>query len=166
MWVLVHLPVAVTISTAWFTPRGWAYSILYVLFENAMGMVKLWAVVTGILDLQRAQEWVVTTKLGSSDKRPGTSSTSMAPSCKVYMGEMVMGLFLLSAGAFGLMSGRHWGMSSYLVIQGAVFFGFGFNMVDAGGLLGGRLDAGLFGTGVKTGSGKKAARDIRRRQTM
>lgn len=26
----------------------------------------------GILDLKQAQEWVVTTKLGASDKRPGT----------------------------------------------------------------------------------------------
>lgn len=46
-WALVHLPVAVTLSTAWFTRRGWVYSILYVLSENAMGTVKLWAVITG-----------------------------------------------------------------------------------------------------------------------
>jgi len=169
-WVLVHLPVAVTMSTAWFTPRGWVYSILYVLFENAMGMVKLWAVVTGILDLQRAQEWVVTTKLGSSDKRPGTTNASLAPSCKVYGGELIMGLFLITAGCFGLFSGRHIGMSSYLLIQGAVFFGFGFNMVNVGGLLGGRLDIGLIAPGVastKTGGTKRPSpREIRRRQTI
>ena len=52
--------------------QGWLHSILYVLFENAMGVVKLWAVIAGILDLKQAQEWVVTTKLGASDKRPGT----------------------------------------------------------------------------------------------
>ena len=46
-WALVHLPVAVTLSTAAFTPRGWVYSILFVLFENAMGPVKLWAVING-----------------------------------------------------------------------------------------------------------------------
>ena len=28
--------------------QGWVYSILYVLFENAMGTVKLWAVITGV----------------------------------------------------------------------------------------------------------------------
>jgi beta-mannan synthase len=169
-WVLVHLPVAVTMSTAWFTPRGWVYSILYVLFENAMGMVKLWAVVTGILDLQRAQEWVVTTKLGSSDKRPGTTGASLAPSCKIYGGELIMGLFLITAGSFGLFSGRHWGMSSYLLIQGAVFFGFGFNMVDVGGFLGGRLDIGLIATeltSTKTAATKRPSpREIRRRQTI
>ena len=29
--------------------QGWVHSILYVLFENAMGVVKLWAVVAGIV---------------------------------------------------------------------------------------------------------------------
>lgn len=32
-----------------FHTQGWVYSILYVLFENAMGTVKLWAVITGAL---------------------------------------------------------------------------------------------------------------------
>lgn len=31
--------------------QGWLHSILYVLFENAMGVVKLWAVIAGILQL-------------------------------------------------------------------------------------------------------------------
>lgn len=137
-WALVHLPVIVTLSTAAFTPRGWAYSILYVLFENAMGMVKLWAVVTALLDLKRAQEWVVTTKLGSSDKRPGT--TALIPSCKIYAGELLFGGFLTSMATLGLMQFTHWGLSSYFLIQGLVFMAFGFNMVDVGGLLGGRID--------------------------
>jgi beta-mannan synthase len=47
LWALVHLPVVVTVTTAAFTPRGWIHSILYVLFENAMGVVKLWAVIAG-----------------------------------------------------------------------------------------------------------------------
>lgn len=140
-WALVHIPVTVTLTTAAFTPRGWVYSILYVLFENAMGTVKLWAVVTGILDLQRAQEWVVTTKLGSSDKRPGATGTSVPlPSCRMYPNELLYAAFLLTAGAWGLFSGgARMGMAIYLVVQGLVFFAFGVNAVDAGGLLGGRL---------------------------
>jgi beta-mannan synthase len=144
-WVLCHLPVAVTLSTAAFTPRGWVYSVLYVLFENGMSMVKLWAVVTGLLDLQRAQEWVVTTKLGSSDRRPGTAA-ALVPSCKIYPGELGMGLFLFAAGAAALLAGRHWGMAAYLLLQGCVFLAFGFNAVDVGGPLGGRLDAGALNT--------------------
>lgn len=44
----MHLPVVVTITTAVFTPKGWLHCILYVLFENAMGIVKLWAVIAGL----------------------------------------------------------------------------------------------------------------------
>lgn len=47
LWALVHLPVMVTITTAMFTPKGWMHCILYVLFENAMGIVKLGAVLAG-----------------------------------------------------------------------------------------------------------------------
>ena len=47
LWALVHLPVVVTITTAVFTPKGWLHCILYVLFENAMGIVKLGAVLAG-----------------------------------------------------------------------------------------------------------------------
>ena len=182
-WALVHLPVAVTLSTSWFTRRGWVYSILYVLFENAMGTVKLWAVITGVgggkggrrarrwaafgvdsspsmrvcrrrrglhaacaptgsarprpprshplraaallpaglLDLQRAQEWVVTTKLGSSDKRPGTSASPIAmPSCRLYLGELGMALFTLAAASCALFSGASLGLSAYLLVQGAL----------------------------------------------
>lgn len=71
-----------------------------------------------MLDLQRAQEWVVTTKMGSSDKRPGTAATVMVPSCKMYAAEVGMSIFMLSAGFFGIFSGHHWGMSVYLMLQG------------------------------------------------
>ena len=47
LWALVHLPVIVTVTTAIFTPQGWLHCILYVLFENAMGIVKLGAVIAG-----------------------------------------------------------------------------------------------------------------------
>lgn len=49
LWALVHLPVVVTVTTAIFTPQGWLHCILYVLFENAMGIVKLGAVIAGQL---------------------------------------------------------------------------------------------------------------------
>lgn len=61
----------------------------------------------------------MTTKLGSSDKRPGTGAASVAvPSCKMYLGELVMSVFVMGAGIFGFLTGQHWGMSTYLVLQG------------------------------------------------
>ena len=52
------------------------HAVTYVLFENAIGLVKLYALVAGALNLSRAQEWVVTTKLGSSDARPTATTTA------------------------------------------------------------------------------------------
>ena len=73
-----------------------------------------------MLDLQRAQEWVVTTKLGSSDKRPGTGSTAIAmPSCRLYLNELVWAMFTLGAGLYALLAGTaHLGLAVYLLVQG------------------------------------------------
>jgi len=50
----------------------------------------------GVLDLKQAQEWVVTTKLGASDKRPGTQvcpqSCSKSLSFAVPPDELYMGM--------------------------------------------------------------------------
>jgi hypothetical protein len=45
----VHLPAVITLTTTFFTPRGWIHALLYVLFENAMGIVKVGAAVAGVL---------------------------------------------------------------------------------------------------------------------
>ncbi|EFN51937.1 hypothetical protein CHLNCDRAFT_139598 [Chlorella variabilis] len=171
-WALVHLPVAVTLSTSWFTRKGWLYSVFYVLFENAMGTVKLWAVVTGLLDLQRAQEWVVTTKLGSSDKRPGTGGDGSAitiPSCRLYLNELAWALFTAAAGFYGLFAGTaHMGLALYLLVQSFVFLAFGLNWVDAGGLLGGRLDEDVVRVPVKASGAPlaPAGREVKRAYTI
>ncbi|CAI5510694.1 unnamed protein product [Closterium sp. Naga37s-1] len=48
-----------------FTPRSWLYAVPFVLFENAMSIVKFSAMVSGILGLSTAHSWVVTQKLGN-----------------------------------------------------------------------------------------------------
>jgi hypothetical protein len=162
--------------------QGWLHCILYVLFENAMGIVKLWACVAGelpprpqrrcrarrahhaaccvacatirrqppmlacstrlaararvrrrawrsltrarahagILDLKQANEWVVTTKLGSSDKRPGTGAAPAVRDCKMYLNEMMMSTFVLTAAFYGIFSVNKWSFSIFLTLQGAL----------------------------------------------
>ena len=71
-----------------------------------------------MLDLQKAQEWVVTTKLGSSDKRPGTSAAPPRD-CRFYAGEMAMSTFVLTAAFYGIFSINRWSFSIFLTLQGA-----------------------------------------------
>ena len=153
LWALVHLPVVVTVTTAIFTPKGWLHCILYVLFENAMGIVKLGAVVAGMLDLKHANEWVVTTKLGSSDKRPGTQAAAPARQCRVYPQEAAMAAFVLVAALYAMVSADKWSFAVFLTLQGLVFLAFGFNLIDAGNFLGQRLGA----NSPPTSAAKKAA---------
>lgn len=70
-----------------------------------------------MLDLKGAQEWVVTTKLGSSDKRPGTAAAPR--DCRFYAGEMLMSTFVLTAACYGVFSVNKWSFSIFLTLQGA-----------------------------------------------
>ena len=64
-WALIYCPLAVTVSTVAFTPSGWYHLIAFVVYENAMCVVRASAVVSGLLELSDAHEWVVTSKLGT-----------------------------------------------------------------------------------------------------
>ena len=82
----------------------------------------------GVLDLKNAQEWVVTTKLGSSDKRPGTQAPVVTRDCRMYAGEMMMSCFVLTAAFYGIFSVNKWSFSIFLTLQGdwcpdKLFFG-------------------------------------------
>ena len=87
----MHLPVVVTVTTAAFTPRGWIHSILYVLFENAMGVVKLWAVIAGTA-------WGLLQLVEDFHSYPGLSSISVVEGVKgvratnaiCYVGQLVL----------------------------------------------------------------------------
>jgi len=122
--ILVYVPAIVTLSTAAFTPESWYRCVVYVLFENAMSVVKLGAVVSGLLELKNAHEWVVTTKKGTSKFGSNTQLRCM------YVRELVMSIFVLTSAFFGLFMEHKWDFTVFLFFQGLVFLAFGLNMVD------------------------------------
>jgi beta-mannan synthase len=72
MWALVYMPILVTISTLVFTDGGWHWALHYVLFENAMSVVKTAAMVSGLLELSNAHEWGKITLFRAESSRPTT----------------------------------------------------------------------------------------------
>jgi len=152
LWALVHLPVSVTLTTAMFTPKGWYYCVIQVLFENAMSIVKFWAVINGAFDLQRAHEWIVTAKTGS--ERRLLTLRAIYTSCRAYTAETILGIFIISAAIYSIVWVHRISFSIFLLVQGLVFVAFGFNMVDAGGLLGRPLK-GIWSCGGRQKSGEK-----------
>eukprot|EP01025_Chloroclados_australasicus_P025040 TRINITY_DN2505_c0_g1_i1.p1 TRINITY_DN2505_c0_g1~~TRINITY_DN2505_c0_g1_i1.p1 ORF type:complete len:527 (-),score=49.87 TRINITY_DN2505_c0_g1_i1:2452-4032(-) len=146
LWALVYLPITVALCTAIFTPAGWYYCVIYILFENAMGLVKNFAVLAGWLGLKRAQEWVVTTKQNSSSSQgvkgtpqKGNSATASHAKCRFYVMETLMSVFVLTAAFYSAMYVGRITFSIFLLMQGSVFLAFGLNLIDQDGLLGNKL---------------------------
>ncbi len=83
-----------------------------------MGIVKLWALIAGLLGLRNANEWVVTTKLGSGKK--GHKVEMEIPTCRIYPAELMFGCFIILSALVGSFSGLHFGINIYLFFQGIV----------------------------------------------
>lgn len=137
-WALVYVPVMVTLSTTCFTAGSWYYAAHYVLMENAMSIVKMGAMLSGLFELKDAHEWVVTRKTGSGNRLKVSSSAEVdqvvkqkdKAERKIYRRELVMSAFVLSAAAYGILVERRWEYCVFLLLQGAVFAAFGLNLVD------------------------------------
>ena len=94
------------------------YTRLYCLFRLG-DMFSHVAVFSGMLDLKHAQEWVVTTKLGSSDKRPGTQMPTVpVRTCRFYAAEVMFSFFVLASASYGIFSVNKWSFSIFLTLQG------------------------------------------------
>lgn len=141
-WALVYTPLLVTLSTVAFTKRGWTSAVPYVLYENAMSIVKTTAMLAGLLEWSNAHEWVVTTKLGkwvankvdkaSKGRIAAVAAKAVAPVApkKTYGKECAMGVFFLLCAAYGAWAHDAWKYAIFLCLQGGVFLAFGLNRVD------------------------------------
>ena len=86
---------------------------------NMAWFLMLLLFVAGMLDLKHAQEWVVTTKLGSSDKRPGTQMPTVpVRTCRFYAAEVMFSFFVLASASYGIFSVNKWSFSIFLTLQG------------------------------------------------
>jgi len=156
-WALIYVPIAITVSTTFFTPGGWKYTVAYVLYENAMCVVKLNAMLSGLFELSNAHEWcglalyaravahqalrVVTTKLGnwavnkakSSMAKVSTAVAAVMPSAmplqrrKIYKTELLVACLFLIAAFFAIFVHSKLMYAVFCLLQGIVFIGFGLS---------------------------------------
>lgn len=67
-WAAFYLPSLITLLIAIGRLRSIHLLAFWVLFENAMSLLRAKALVMGLLETGRVQEWVVTEKLGDTLK--------------------------------------------------------------------------------------------------
>lgn len=127
-WAIVWMPLLVTMSTMAFTPSAFHYMVLYVMYENAMSILKLGASLEGLLGLQGSMTWTVTQKLGAAQS---FDFQKMLKNLAVFPRELVVAFFLMGAALYGHSVGASWVFTVYFFTQGLIFLVFSLSLVEA-----------------------------------
>ncbi|KAL9247393.1 hypothetical protein vseg_020829 [Gypsophila vaccaria] len=140
LWGAVYIPSIITILNSVGTPRSIHLLFYWVLFENVMSLHRTKATLIGLFEAGRANEWVVTEKLGDSQKAKGakekTTSNLKAAMIKARAKiidrmnflELAVGVFLFTSGCYDFMYGK-WSFYVYFFLQSITFFIVGFGYV-------------------------------------
>ncbi|EMS51579.1 hypothetical protein TRIUR3_28386 [Triticum urartu] len=75
-WGCVYIPTIITLLNSVGTPRSFHLLFFWILFENVMSLHRTKATLIGLLEAGRANEWVVTEKLGSAMKMKSANKAS------------------------------------------------------------------------------------------
>ncbi|XP_023640891.1 probable mannan synthase 7 isoform X1 [Capsella rubella] len=128
-WAAFYLPSLITLFIAIGRLRSIHLLAFWVLFENSMSLVRTKALVMGLLETGRVQEWVVTEKLGDTLK---TKLIPQVPSVRfrerVHLLELLVGAYLLFCGIYDIIYGKNT-LYVYLLFQSIAFFVVGFGYV-------------------------------------
>ncbi|CAM8970684.1 unnamed protein product [Rhodiola kirilowii] len=128
----IYFPATITLLNAACTVRSLHLLVFWILFENVMSLHRSKATIIGLLEANRANEWVVTEKLGNAMKQKSTSRPSKKPKSRIteriHVWEIVVGFFLLHCAVYDMLYGKNH-FYAYLVLQAGAFFVMGFGYV-------------------------------------
>ncbi|XP_060183522.1 glucomannan 4-beta-mannosyltransferase 9-like isoform X2 [Lycium barbarum] len=131
-WGTTYIPSAITILNILGSARSMQLVVYWILFENLMSLHRTKATFIGLFESGRANEWIVTEKLGDALK---TKKGSKAPKKirfrigeRVYVLELCVGLYLLFCGWYDFSFGKT-RFHVYLFLQAIAFFVIGFGYV-------------------------------------
>ncbi|RRT36000.1 hypothetical protein B296_00033543 [Ensete ventricosum] len=83
-WGAVYIPSVITLLNAVGTPRSLHLLVFWILFENVMSLHRTKATFIGLLEGGRANEWVVTEKLGDTMKvKMATKAAKKPPRTRI-----------------------------------------------------------------------------------
>ncbi|THU45724.1 hypothetical protein C4D60_Mb02t21010 [Musa balbisiana] len=132
-WGAFYIPSVITLLNAVGTPRSLHLLVFWILFENVMSLHRTKATFIGLLEGGRANEWVVTEKLGDTMKvKMATKAVKKPPRTRIgdrlHLLELGTGAFLFFCGCYDVAFGKnHYFI--YLFLQAIAFFVVGFGHV-------------------------------------
>ncbi|PQM39694.1 glucomannan 4-beta-mannosyltransferase 2 [Prunus yedoensis var. nudiflora] len=139
IWGAVYIPSIITILNSVGTPRSIHLLFYWILFENVMSLHRTKATLIGLLETGRANEWVVTEKLGDIVKNKAAEAAKKpAPKFfkrpkfkfgnRLHLLELGFGAFLFVCGCYDYVHGKN-NYFVYLFLQTITFLICGFGYV-------------------------------------
>ncbi|KAK9939898.1 hypothetical protein M0R45_016578 [Rubus argutus] len=139
IWGAVYIPSIITILNSVGTPRSIHLLFYWILFENVMSLHRTKATLIGLFEAGRANEWVVTEKLGDTVKKAADAAKNKpAPKFfkkpkfkfvnRMHMLELGFGIFLFFCGCYDFVHGKN-NYFVYLFLQTITFLICGFGYV-------------------------------------
>ncbi|KAG8072386.1 hypothetical protein GUJ93_ZPchr0006g46361 [Zizania palustris] len=130
LWELIFIPTAITLLSSVGTPRSIHLIIPWFLFENVMALHRFKAILIGFFEAGRANEWIVTQKLGNIQKLK--SIVRVTKSChfkdRFHSLELLFGLFLLMSACYDCLY-RDDNLYIFLLPQSIMYFAIGFEFM-------------------------------------
>ncbi|XP_015876561.4 glucomannan 4-beta-mannosyltransferase 9 [Ziziphus jujuba] len=133
-WGSLYIPSIITLLIAVGTLRSIHLSIFWMLFENVMSLHRAKAVLIGLLEIGRVNEWVVTEKLGDASLKTNAGAEASRVPNKRNVGErlnlleLIVGGYIFFCGCYDLAFGKsHYFI--FLFLQSIAFFVAGFGYV-------------------------------------
>ncbi|KAG9151259.1 hypothetical protein Leryth_002813 [Lithospermum erythrorhizon] len=111
-WGAIYIPCIITTLNAVGTPRSVHLLFYWILFENVMALHRTKATFIGLFESKRANEWVVTEKLGdalknkSKDSKPASKKPRLNLGDRVQVHELAFAAFLFFCGCYDVLYGR------------------------------------------------------------
>ncbi|XP_037410512.1 probable glucomannan 4-beta-mannosyltransferase 6 isoform X1 [Triticum dicoccoides] len=129
-WQMVSVPTATTLLNSAGTPwRRSAHLVVpWVAFENAMALHRFKAILIGLFEAGRANEWIVTRKSGNSRPAPGTEGRRLQRRCGLHWLELLVGALLLASGCYDCVHG-HGYFYLFALPQSVMYFAIGFELL-------------------------------------
>lgn len=137
IWGAVYIPSIITILNSVGTPRSIHLLFYWILFENVMSLHRTKATLIGLLEAGRANEWVVTEKLGNTLKKnaeakknniKGPRKLRFKFADRVNTLELGFAAFLFLCGCYDFVNGKN-NYFIYLFLQTITFFITGIGYV-------------------------------------
>uniref|UniRef100_A0A0D9VKY9 glucomannan 4-beta-mannosyltransferase n=1 Tax=Leersia perrieri TaxID=77586 RepID=A0A0D9VKY9_9ORYZ len=130
LWELIFIPTTITLLNSVGTPRSIHLTLLWVLFENVMALHRLKATFIGFFETGRANEWIVTQKLGNIQKLKSIVRVTKSYRFKdrFHCLELLFGGFILMSACYDYLY-RDDHFYIFVLPQSIMYFVIGFDFM-------------------------------------